>query len=392
MIIRVTQFLSLLQAVLLPHATRGEPVDKKIFELYFVYSLAWSFAGLFETDDRQRFHREILEKTGAPLPAISAARAQTDKETIFDYCVHYDSKSWKPWEVPEWQPPRRLIFSQLLIPTSDSIRADFIMERISNLPVVKHKGRHENGLKNTLLVGGSGTAKTSVCMIFSSRFDSNVMLFKRINFSSATEPKNFQDSIESEIERKQARIFVPPNNKLMTVFLDDLSMPFVNAWGDQITLEIARQLIDHKGFYFLEKDTRGVFKQIDNLQFLGAMNHPGGGRNDIPNRLKRQFFSINMTPPSNKSVGDIYGSVLGALFTPKRYTQDVINMKTLLIDATIAVWETVGKRLLPTPAKFHYLFNIRELARVFGGICKVAQQHEYKVIQNVSALKEKISP
>jgi len=67
-------------------------------------------------------------------------------------------------------------------------------------------------------------------------------------------------------------------------------------------------------------------------------------------------------------------------------------MKTLLIDATIVVWETVGKKLLPTPAKFHYLFNIRELARVFAGICKVAQQHEFKVIQNVSNLKEKISP
>ncbi len=121
------------------------------------------------------------------------------------------------------------------------------------------------------------------------------------------------------------------------------------------------------------------------------MNHPGGGRNDIPNRLKRQFFSINMTPPSNKSVGDIYGSVLGALITPKRYSPEVVNMKTMLIDATIAIWESVGKRLLPTPSKFHYMFNIRELARVFGGICKVAQQHEHKVIANVSALKEKIS-
>lgn len=149
-------------------------------------------------------------------------------------------------------------------------------------------------------------------------------------------------------------------------------MPFVNAWGDQITLEITRQLIDQKGFYFLEKDSRGIFKQIQNLQFLGAMMHPGGGRNDIPNRLKRQFFSINMTPPSNKSIGDIYGSVLGALFNPKKYTPDIIQMKSYLIEATIAVWETVGKRLLPTPAKFHYLFNIRELARVFGGICKVA--------------------
>jgi len=327
--------------------------------------MAWAFAGLFETDDRMRFSREILEKAGAPLPSISAARAQTEKETIFDYCVNYESKGWKQWEVAEWTPPKRLIFSQLLIPTSDSTRAEFIMSRNAGLPVVRHEGRHENYLKNTLLVGGSGTAKTSVCIMFSSTFDQTVMTFKRINFSSATEPRNFQDSIEAEIERKQAKIYVPPNNKEMTVFLDDLSMPFVNAWGDQITLEITRQLIDQKGFYFLDKDARGNFKTIMNLQFLGAMNHPGGGRNDIPNRLKRQFFSINMTPPSNKSVGDIYGSVLGALFTPKRYSQDVTNMKTLLIDATIAVWETVGKRLLPTPAKFHYLFTIRELARVF---------------------------
>jgi dynein heavy chain len=118
------------------------------------------------------------------------------------------------------------------------------MEMNSKLPVIRHEGRHENYLKNTLLVGGSGTAKTSVCIMFSNKFDNATMLFKRINFSSATEPRNFQDSIEAEIERKQAKIYVPPNNKEMTVFLDDLSMPYVNAWGDQITLEITRQLID----------------------------------------------------------------------------------------------------------------------------------------------------
>jgi len=111
-IIRVTQMLSLLEAVLLPHQQRNEPIDKKVFELYFVYCFAWSFAGLFEVDDRQKFQREILEKVaGAPLPQISAQRAANEKETIFDYCVNYETKSWKYWEVPEWQAPKRLIFS-----------------------------------------------------------------------------------------------------------------------------------------------------------------------------------------------------------------------------------------------------------------------------------------
>ena len=166
----------------------------------------------------------------------------------------------------------------------------------------------------------------------------------------------------------------------MTVFIDDMSMPFVNLWGDQITLEITRQLIDMKGFYFLTKDDRGYFKQIEGLQYVGAMNHPGGGRNDIPHRLKRQFFMFNMTSPSQKSIENIYGKILDVLFNPKKYSAEVIAMKSLMIDSTISLWEQVRKRLLPTPAKFHYIFNIRELSRVFQGICAVAQKHEYKVI------------
>jgi dynein heavy chain len=201
--------------------------------------------------------------------------------------------------------------------------------------------------------------------MYTSKFDKEQMLFKRINFSSATTPGNFQEAIENEIERKQGRSYVPPGGKRMTVFLDDMSMPFVNAWGDQITLEIVRQLIDHKGFYFLTKDDRGYFRSIDLLQYLGAMNHPGGGRNDIPHRLKRQFFLMNMTSPSQRSIENIYGKILEILFHPKRYTPEIIAMRSPLIDATITLWDTVRRRLLPTPAKFHYIFNIRELSRVF---------------------------
>ncbi len=120
------------------------------------------------------------------------------------------------------------------------------------------------------------------------------------------------------------------------------------------------------------------------------MNHPGGGRNDIPHRLKRQFFLMNMTLPSTRSIENIYGKILEQLFHPKKYTPEVIGMRGTLIDATIALWTTVKNRLLPTPTKFHYVFNIRELSRVFQGICAVASKPDYEVIKKCNYVKEKI--
>lgn len=79
-----------------------------------------------------------------------------------------------------------------------------------------------------------------------------------------------------------------------------------------------------------------------------------------------------MTSPSTKSIENIYGQILNVLFNPKKYEQEVIDMKSYLIDATISIWDAVKRRLLPTPTKFHYTFNIRELSRVFQGICGVA--------------------
>lgn len=63
-------------------------------------------------------------------------------------------------------------------------------------------------------------------------------------------------------------------------------------------------------------------------------------------------------------------------------------MKELLIEGSVQIWTEVRKRLLVTPTKFHYTFTIRELSRVFQGICQVALAPQYEVIKNCSGLKD----
>jgi dynein heavy chain len=204
--------------------------------------------------------------------------------------------------------------------------------------------------------------------MFFRTFDPSERLLKRINFSSATMPGMFQESIEVELDKRGGKSFGPPNNKKMTVFVDDISMPTVNTWGDQPTNEIVRQIIEMGGVYFLDKDKRGDFKVCEDLQYVAAMTHPGGGRNDIPNRLKRQFFAFNLVLPAMQSIDDLYGQMLRGRFAAPEFSAEACAVAHKLTGATIELWRRVKAKMLPTPAKFHYVFNMRELSRTFQGI------------------------
>jgi dynein heavy chain len=72
-VVRATMLLNLLEASIQVFTKeRSEQIDRKCYEKIFIYALAWAMGGLMETDDRVKFHKEMLEKSGAPLPAISA--------------------------------------------------------------------------------------------------------------------------------------------------------------------------------------------------------------------------------------------------------------------------------------------------------------------------------
>jgi dynein heavy chain len=352
-------------------------------ERLILFAITWSIGSLLSSKDRLRFNDFLRSKSADGFPSVSSSKREQihdqhgyvdgDEEerrgefgegrqqslSIFDTSLNMDSMDWEPWFVPEWIPDasiQSLSFHDLLIPTMESQRMCYLLATMK-------QGRHPS-----LITGEAGTSKTTTTMMFSESFDPSMHYLKHIHFSSITTPYYVQKTLETELEKRGGKSFGPSNGRKMMFFLDDVSLPQKNEWGDKPTLELCRQLIETKTLCFLEKDRRGDFKHIEDVLYIAAMSHPKGMDDSIPTRLLRHFFILNLETPSDGTIQGIFGSILHKKFIEgQTISKPLIQLLGKLPIVTAKLWHWMREHMLPSPSKFHYIFTLKDISRVFEG-------------------------
>ena len=77
----------------------------------------------------------------------------------------------------------------------------------------------------------------------------------------------------------------------------------------------------------------------------------------------------SLTAFDDDTLNRIFGTILRWFFSNNGFPADVVKLESKIVNGTLEIYKMAIKELLPTPTKSHYLFNLRDFAKVILGIC-----------------------
>ncbi|KAM6297937.1 dynein axonemal heavy chain 10 [Aegotheles albertisi] len=366
MVVQLTVMLEALVVV--------QPNDPDVLECFFLEALYSSLGAALLDDGRIKFDENVKRISCMSTVHDDNILAKPGElpgqlPTLYDF--HFDGfqKKWVPWMklVPEYIHDPQVKFLDILVPTVDTTRTTWLLEQL-----VKIK-------RPVVLVGESGTSKTATTQNFLNNLNKDLNLQLVINFSSRTTSMDIQRNLETNVEKRTKDTYGPPMGKRLIVFMDDMNMPRVDEYGTQQPIALLKLLLE-KGFLY-DRGKEMNCKLLRDLGFIAAMGKAGGGRNEVDPRFISLFSVFNIPFPSEQSLNLIYASILKG--HTAMFNKSVSATSDTITACTLELYKLIIRDLPPTPSKFHYIFNLRDLSRVYNGLILTTPERFQTVTQMV---------
>ncbi|XP_071441594.1 dynein axonemal heavy chain 10 [Hetaerina americana] len=366
----VSQLCYLLNS-LFPTKQSIQNLTRETMECFVLLAINWSVGALLTAEGRVEMDTFIkntvsyLNYDDTPNSKATIGFFPTAEKTLFDYVWKYNPQSgegyWDAWvwSVPQYEHDRLKKFSEILVPTVDTLRTTWFIQQMQSIE------------RPVLLVGGCGTSKTATIQEYLRNLDPQTNLILNVNFSSRTTSLDVQRNLEYTLEKRTRDTYGPPLGKKLIIFIDDLNMPQVDQYGTQQPIALLKLLFEKHGFYDRGKDLG--WKNVKDIGFISAMGETGGGRNAVDPRFLSKFAIFNVTFPSDTTLLYIYNSILVGHM--EIFSKDVKDKVENMVLATMDLYKILIVEFPPTPSKFHYIFNLRDLSRIYAGICLSTPAH-----------------
>ncbi|XP_053190892.1 dynein axonemal heavy chain 3 [Scomber japonicus] len=338
----------------------------------FLFAAVWTLGGTISGDSRKKFdvfYRNLIMGMDDENPRPKSIKLKKndifpERGTVYDYYFHKDGQGrWNVWTDSitneENTIPAGANVSDLIIPTMETARQLFFLRTYLAYEIP------------TLFVGPTGTGKSVINKSFLVALPKEQYTPNCINFSARTSANQTQDIIMAKLDRRRKGVFGPPMGKKCVVYVDDLNMPAKEIYGAQPPIELLRQWIDHHHWYD-KKDTSRL--NIVDMLFMSAMGPPGGGKNDITGRFTRHLNVILIDSFDDETLTKIFSSITDWHFS-KGFDASFYRLGKIMVQATMAVYKDTVDSFLPTPSKSHYIFNLRDFARVIRGVLLAPHTH-----------------
>ncbi|CAD8044294.1 unnamed protein product [Paramecium primaurelia] len=347
--ILVSSFLKLFQK-LMSQLDQNES-DTFVFDNTIIFSITWSLGAAINEQNRNHFNtflHKLLKHQSTGLNLEINRKLQFPINERIDYFLFgYINQKWIEWiDISEQlQITPSIDFHQIVVPTNESNRNDYFCKL----------GLH------FLYCGPTGTGK-SLSMTKFSQF--------LIACSGQTTGNSLQRLIETRINKRRRKGCYGAEEGQITIFVDELNMPFREPQGSQPAIELLRQWMDQGGWYDLDNKE---FKYMCDITFLCAMQPASGGRNQITMRYLRHFNLLYIGGFDTISVTNILQVFVDWVMIKFCATDEIKSFKEQLVQNSLNLYQQIQESLLPTPQKCHYIYNLRDVFRIFEGMSKASR-------------------